>query len=322
MNPPLSYLDPTNVAKIKVFAGITPVSVGGDSIGGAIVAETAPPQFAAPGQGTLAKGEVGAFFHSNNNAQGGNLSATLATENISISYTGAMAKADNYKAGGDFKRWTSTGRIGHTLALDEVGSTAYESRTHTLGFACAAATTWSKPSSAIRTCLISSTPTSAWTCSTTSRSASTCATSASTTGACSKPGLTMNKLITSWISGLTSGIGMERIRVRWRAQNGTPCSPVGTSCAAGMPMYSASKTTGINLKADVDLGTNDLLRIGALYQHYTLNDWWPASGGGMMPEYLREHQRWQARPPGRLCRMGATYRQAMDDFGRRPLRAR
>ena len=46
-----------------------------------------------------------------------------------------MAKADNYKAGGDFKRWTSTGRIGHTLALDEVGSTAYESRTHTLGFA-------------------------------------------------------------------------------------------------------------------------------------------------------------------------------------------
>jgi iron complex outermembrane receptor protein len=135
MNPPLSYLDPTNVAKIKVFAGIAPVSVGGDSIGGAIVAETAPPQFAAPGQGTLAKGEVGAFFHSNNNAQGGNLSATLATENISISYTGAMAKADNYKAGGDFKRWTSTGRIGHTLALDEVGSTAYESRTHTLGFA-------------------------------------------------------------------------------------------------------------------------------------------------------------------------------------------
>ena len=46
-DPPLSYLDPTNVAKIKVFAGISPVSVGGDSIGGAIVVETAAPQFAA-----------------------------------------------------------------------------------------------------------------------------------------------------------------------------------------------------------------------------------------------------------------------------------
>lgn len=48
MNPPLSYLDPNAVSKIKVYAGITPVSVGGDSIGGSIVAETAAPQFAAP----------------------------------------------------------------------------------------------------------------------------------------------------------------------------------------------------------------------------------------------------------------------------------
>ncbi len=48
-------------------------------------------------------------------------------------------------------------------------------------------------------------------------------------------------------------------------------------------MYSASKTTGVNLKADIDLGANDLMRVGALYQHYTLHDWWPASGGGMWP---------------------------------------
>ena len=31
------------------------------------------------------------------------------------------------------------------------------------------------------------------------------------------------------------------------------------------------------------LEAKDLLRVGALYQHYTLNDWWPASGGGMYP---------------------------------------
>ena len=36
MNPPLSYIDPSNVGSIKVFAGITPVSMGGDSIGGTI----------------------------------------------------------------------------------------------------------------------------------------------------------------------------------------------------------------------------------------------------------------------------------------------
>jgi iron complex outermembrane receptor protein len=43
MNPPLSYLDPSNVGSLKVYAGITPVSVGGDSIGGTIVAETPAP---------------------------------------------------------------------------------------------------------------------------------------------------------------------------------------------------------------------------------------------------------------------------------------
>ena len=41
MNPPLSYIDPSNVGSIQVFAGITPVSVGGDSIGGAILVNSA-----------------------------------------------------------------------------------------------------------------------------------------------------------------------------------------------------------------------------------------------------------------------------------------
>ena len=56
MNPPLSYIDPSNVGSIQVFGGIAPVSVGGDSIGGAIQVNSADPQFAAAGQGTLAQG--------------------------------------------------------------------------------------------------------------------------------------------------------------------------------------------------------------------------------------------------------------------------
>ena len=47
MNPPLSYIDPSNVAAVKVFAGITPVSLGGDSIGGTIAVASAAPTFAA-----------------------------------------------------------------------------------------------------------------------------------------------------------------------------------------------------------------------------------------------------------------------------------
>ena len=289
MNPPMSYLDPTNVAKIKVFAGITPVSVGGDSIGGTIVAETAAPQFAAPGQGTLAKGEIGAFFHSNNNARGGNLSATLATENISVTYTGALAKADNYKAGGDFKRWTSTGRIGHTLALDEVGSSAYESRTHTLGFAVRGGNHLVEAKFGYQDVPYQLYPNQRM----------------------DMLDNEQKRINLRYLGQYDWGMFEARAyheqvdhfmdfgadKRFWygngapptgsggsNAENGFPCSPVGTStCAAGMPMYSASKTTGVNLKADVDLGANDLLRVGALYQHYTLHDWWPASGGGMMP---------------------------------------
>ncbi len=47
MNPPLSYLDPANLGELNVYAGITPVSVGGDSIGGTIVANPPAPTFAA-----------------------------------------------------------------------------------------------------------------------------------------------------------------------------------------------------------------------------------------------------------------------------------
>ncbi|MHB1051760.1 MAG: TonB-dependent receptor plug domain-containing protein [Thiobacillus sp.] len=49
MNPPLSYIDPSNVASIQVFSGIAPVSVSGDSIGGAILVKPAEPSFAAAG---------------------------------------------------------------------------------------------------------------------------------------------------------------------------------------------------------------------------------------------------------------------------------
>ena len=283
MNPPLAYLDPNAVSKIKVYAGITPVSVGGDSIGGTIIAETAAPQFAAPGQGLLTKGEIGTFFRSNNNALGGNVGATAATENFSVSYTGAYSKADNYTAGGNFKTSTATGRLGHTLALDEVGSTAYESQTHTLGFALRGGNHLFEAKFGYQ-----DVPEQLY------------------------PNQRMDML----------GNEQKRVNLRYLGQydwgmlearayyeevdhfmdfgadkrfwygsasggaaavNGTPCTPISGTCAAGMPMYSASKTTGVNVKADIDLSANDLLRVGALYQSYTLNDWWTPSGAMMWP---------------------------------------
>lgn len=93
MNPPLSYIDPSNVGSMEVFSGTTPVrSAGGDSIGGAIVVKSAPPEFAKPGEGTLAKGQVGAFFRSNGNGKGGNVSVTVASDTLSLRYDGSTPR--------------------------------------------------------------------------------------------------------------------------------------------------------------------------------------------------------------------------------------
>src|SRR5574340_666954 len=138
MTPPLSYIDPSNVGSIQVFGGIVPVSVGGDSIGGAIQVNSPAPEFAAAGQGTLTKGQAGAFYRSNGNATGGNISATIASEKLSMTYSGSTVESGNYKAGGDFKPASlvpNTTQGSTWLAANEVGSSAYKSHNQSLGFA-------------------------------------------------------------------------------------------------------------------------------------------------------------------------------------------
>lgn len=278
MNPPLSYLDPASVSSMKVYAGITPVSVGGDSIAGTITADTHTPEFAAPGQPVVTKGEIGTYYRSNNHAIGANVSASLASDSLSFIYTGTLAKADNYQAGGDFKTTTATGRPGHTLALNEVGSTAYETRNHALNLATRSGNHLIEAKLGFQ-----DVPKQLY------------------------PNQRMEML----------GNEQQRINLRYLGQfdwgafearvyhekidhfmdfgadkrywygsasaGGSPCSPISAVCAAGMPMYTASKNSGATAKADIALNASDLLRIGGEYQKYTMDDRWPASGGGMWP---------------------------------------
>ena len=264
MNPALSYLDPSQIGTLTVYAGISPVSLGGDSIGGSIVANTRAPEFAEPGQGRLVKGEVGAFFRSNNNARGGNASVTYATENVSLSYSGAYSEADNYKAGKDFKPFTASGRPGHDLARDEVGSSAYRSANHTLDLAV-------KRDNHLFEAKL---------------------------GYQNMP----EQLYPNQRMDLLNN-EQKRINLRWlsdyawgkletRAYHETVKHYMDFGAdkqfqygtAPGMPMHTEGKTTGATLKAEIDLAARSLLRLGGEYQHYTLNDWWPASGtGGMAP---------------------------------------
>ncbi len=130
MNPALSYIDPQQAGSIQVWAGVTPVSIGGDSLGGAIVVNSREPLFADPGQGVVTHGSIGSFYRSNGDGWGGNASATAATEHFFLSYEGAYAKSGNYFAGGDFVKFPLTSSVTKVLPSNEVGSTAFETQNH------------------------------------------------------------------------------------------------------------------------------------------------------------------------------------------------
>lgn len=99
MNPPLSYIDPAKVSRIDVMPGVTPVSFGGDSIGGTILVESAAPVFAAANQTIEANGSASTFFRSNNDAIGAAATASMASNDFSFAYEGSGVHAEDYRDG-------------------------------------------------------------------------------------------------------------------------------------------------------------------------------------------------------------------------------
>ena len=97
MNPPLSFVNPTMIAKMRTYMGIAPVSTGGDFIGGKIDVTTTQPQF-APTDGWVTTAMLSSFFRSNGNAFGVDASATTANKDTAVSYTGGWVRAGDYKA--------------------------------------------------------------------------------------------------------------------------------------------------------------------------------------------------------------------------------
>jgi iron complex outermembrane receptor protein len=273
MNPPLSYLDPSSVGTLKVYAGISPVSVGGDSIGGSIVADTAAPKFADQGGPSVSTGELGGFYRSNNNARGANASATWANDSLNLSYGAAYAQADNYTAADNFKTTTATGRPGHTLPLDEVGSTAYETRNQTLGVAYKHANHLLDAKFGYQDIPQELYPNQRM----------------------DMLGNTEKRYNLRYLGTFDWG-GMEarayHETVRHHMDFGADKQYFYGSApliAPGMPMDTDSKTSGATLKANLNLAERDVLRVGTEYLRYRLNDWWPPSPdcgtcvGGMAP---------------------------------------
>ena len=125
MNPPLSYIAPTKVAKVTVFSGVAPVSVGGDSIGGTIVVRSAEPPFATERDSYLAHAHLGSFYRSNGQGLGFAAGATAASHWLSLTYDESISTSDNYHAGQAFKPAAAGREGGRTIPGDEVASSFY-----------------------------------------------------------------------------------------------------------------------------------------------------------------------------------------------------
>ena len=283
MNPPLSYIDPTRASKLEVFAGITPVSLGGDSLGGTIRVESAEPVFAGAGEGHLIAGKLGAFHRSNGDARGMDVATTFAGEHLSLDYTGSIAEAGNYSAGGDFKPAGPAAAGRGWLDADEVGSTYYRSQNQSLRLALRhgqhlvqlryGRQDIPRQGFANQRMDMLRNDSEQW--------------ALQYQGGFGWGGLEASAFHEHTRHGMQFGPDKLYWYAPTAAQDGQP-GPVcmmGMACyAAGMPMETEGTTRGASLKADIRLSARDALRLGAEVQLYRLDDWWPASGRMMGPD--------------------------------------
>ncbi|OAN55953.1 TonB-dependent receptor [Paramagnetospirillum marisnigri] len=121
MNPALSYIDPSRISVLDVWTGLSPVSAGGDNIGGSIVVKSLPPVFAPAGKAFHTEGQVSAFYRSVNDGFGTSAALTAANETFSLGYNGSLVKGRDYYAGGEDHK--------------AVHATLYESRNHAVTLA-------------------------------------------------------------------------------------------------------------------------------------------------------------------------------------------
>lgn len=270
MNSPLSYISPTNVNKVNVLAGITPVSVGGDSIAGTILVDSPALEFAKPGEGLL-KGEAGSYYRSNGNAFGGNLSTTVANDYLSFRYSGAEAQSDNYHAARDFKPAGRAAVDRGWLAGDEVGSSSYQAWYHAISVGLQKDIHSLQVNFGIQDIPYQGFPNQRM----------------DMTDNYSEQ-INLHYTGQYWWGALEARFYNERTRHSMdfgddkRFFYDSKASK-GTVLAPGMPMETCGINTGALVKGKIPLSDHDTLTVGVEGQVYRLDDWWPPSPSALPP---------------------------------------
>ena len=251
MNSPLSYISPSNVGSVKVITGLSPVSTGGDSLGGVVSVQSLPPVFANKGE-ALTQGEVGASYSSNANAIAGNLNVTAAGDEFSVNYTIDSAKAGNYTAGGNFKP-AANGLSGNT-----VGASKYIATNQQLSLA------WQKDNHLVEfKAGYQFIPFEGY----------------------SNQRMDMTKNQSEQFNLKYTGKydwGTLEAQAYNQMVNHQMDDNTGARTSPAMPMLATSSTNGAVIKGTLPISETQLARIGTEWQGYKLNDWWPPSGTGMM----------------------------------------
>lgn len=306
MNPALSYIDPSNVETVQVYAGITPVSVGGDSIGGTIQVNSARPKFAKDDQDLLVTGKLGTFYRSNGAARGGNVALTLASQNLSLTYTDSYSQANNYRAAGDFKKpggWNQQNNPFLRPFIDKVtertvAGTAYRGSRHrelTLGWKILdnhllelklgeQSIDWEGfPNQ--RMDMVSSEPHPA---------------NPGNFLLNTKKPANVNRTANLHYTGQFDWGELEMRYFHQSLEHSMDMLPHRYMFMM-MPMLSEATTDGGMAKATIALSDQHIVRLGTDFQFYRLDDWWP--GIGLLPNSMCCDNFWNIRD-GKRDRIG------------------
>ena len=270
MNPPLSYLDPSNVGGITLFAGIAPVSVGGDSIGGTISVDSPRPEFASTGQRLLLKGRATTSYRGKGDGYGTSLQFLVAGESLTMMYNGSFSRAGNYRAGRDFKPAGNSAVGRDPLDGNEVGSSRYESQNHALGLALRRSHHLVDLRLGLQNIPYQGFPNQ-------------------------RMDMTGNDSVHANLR-YSGQYGWGALEARMYADYTRHSmdfandkqyyyGSASTILAPGMPMETKGVNLGALVKADMPFSSRDVLRVGAEAQRYRLDDWWPPSPAVLPPGY-------------------------------------
>ncbi|MFV1922691.1 MAG: TonB-dependent receptor plug domain-containing protein, partial [Methylotenera sp.] len=260
MNPPLSYISPANVAYIDVFKGISPVSLSGDSIAGTIAVKSEAPAFAKTDDALLTNGSINTFYKSNNNARGVNLNASIANDEVYFRYTGSTVEANNYHAGSDFKPAGQAANGRGFLDADEVGSTYYRANNHALALGVQRDNHLLQFKLGLQDIPKQGFPNQRM----------------DMTGNTARQFNLLYEGKYDW-GKLDAQAYHERVRHSMQFGDDKQFFYGPGNNVPGMPMDTLGRTSGAKLKASMDISEKDLLRVGAEYQRYRLDDYWSPS---------------------------------------------